>query len=98
MNFFLFHFFCFLRSGENTTLCVCVWPVTKLREFLLSCKHVNIPIPNVFYANKNARGPVGLYCPVTSMTSSSELLAPFSAPGYLSWLSAAPSRLEAGLL
>lgn len=39
------------------------------------------------------------YCPVTSMTSSSELLPPFSALWCLSgWVSAAPSRLEVGLL
>lgn len=39
------------------------------------------------------------YCPVTSITSSSELSPPFTELGYLSgWVKAAPSRLEVGLL
>lgn len=39
------------------------------------------------------------YCPVTSITSSSELSPPFTAPGCLSGcVRAAPSRLEVGLL
>lgn len=40
-----------------------------------------------------------IYCPVTSMTSSSELSPPFSVFGCLSgWVRAAPNRLEVGLL
>lgn len=40
-----------------------------------------------------------LYCPVTSITSSSELLPPFSTPWCLSgWVRAAPNRLDVGLL
>lgn len=44
-------------------------------------------------------GCLKCYCPVTSMTSSSELSPPFTELWCLSgWVKAAPSRLEAGLL
>lgn len=60
-------------------------------------RNVITPIPNELVSHEN-RKPHPLYCPVTSMTSSSEL-PPFSIlwcpPG---WVSAAPNRLELGLL
>lgn len=66
-----------------------------------------IPIPNVIHATINklvceTASLVhfgSLYFPVTSITSSSELLPPFSVVSHLSgWLRAAPSRLAVGLL
>lgn len=75
-------------------------PVLNTAYLILRMNVFNSSVVILMCSTLAASPPLpSLYCPVTSITSSSELLPPFSEPRRLSgWERAAPNRLEVGLL
>lgn len=90
-------FICFLFWFHNMSKLL-LGQILWLEWFMLS---VNFRFQSLLYfmSTQEHKSVLPAYCPITSMTSSSELLSPFSAPwSWSGWVSAAPSRLEVGLL
>lgn len=81
-------------------ICILYSPIPNTAYLIFRMNVFNSSVPILMCSTLAASPPLlSLYCPVTSITSSSELLPPFSLSRRLSgWDRAAPNRLEVGLL